>query len=465
MKTKKATVTVATILTACASTALAGGGNPGPDVIVGGLTNINYYGQANVGGTLMAGYAVGTDACNIGTQVANWVDNSVNHPVIAQNLYRLRDGRLEQLGLSWLKHSFASLQDNTCGQCQGNGDFQHLGVMCSDTYDASLNGGQSGLGPRFEVNASNGVFPWPYSSPGGATGNAPFKRIQVPVADLDTGGTLGDQYFMEGQYATRDDALAGNQFNNASYRRSVLLSTFAMSNVGSTFRERPAIFAWLDHGNGPNMVDNSVVIETVILPGDGKFDVAAKVTDLGNGTWRYDYNLHNQNSHRSAGSISIPTGGANLSNLYFHAPKYHSGEPVDNVAWTSSEGANSITWATQAWSAANDQSANAVRWATMYTYSFVADTPPEDGTVTIGLFRPGGDPSFDVTLPVPSAAEAGCNGADLGEPFGQLDFTDVTTFLVAFSNMAPEADLAAPFGQWDFSDVTEFLVIFGAGCP
>jgi len=59
----------------------------------------------------------------------------------------------------------------------------------------------------------------------------------------------------------------------------------------------------------------------------------------------------------------------------------------------------------------------------------------------------------------------GCNGADIAEPYGQLDFTDVTTFLVAFTNMEPEADLAAPMGQWDFTDVTTFLGLFGAGCP
>ncbi len=58
-----------------------------------------------------------------------------------------------------------------------------------------------------------------------------------------------------------------------------------------------------------------------------------------------------------------------------------------------------------------------------------------------------------------------CNGADLAEPFGSLDFSDVTAFLVAFSTMGAEADLAAPFGQWDFSDVTSFLVLFGGGCP
>ncbi|MEZ6241898.1 MAG: GC-type dockerin domain-anchored protein [Phycisphaerales bacterium] len=55
--------------------------------------------------------------------------------------------------------------------------------------------------------------------------------------------------------------------------------------------------------------------------------------------------------------------------------------------------------------------------------------------------------------------------ADLAEPFGQLDFSDVVAFLTAFGTMSPEADLAEPFGQFDFSDVVEFLTVFGAGCP
>ena len=55
--------------------------------------------------------------------------------------------------------------------------------------------------------------------------------------------------------------------------------------------------------------------------------------------------------------------------------------------------------------------------------------------------------------------------ADLAEPFGQLDFSDVAAFLTAFGAMAPEADLSEPLGQWDFSDVAAFLTAFGAGCP
>ncbi len=67
---------------------------------------------------------------------------------------------------------------------------------------------------------------------------------------------------------------------------------------------------------------------------------------------------------------------------------------------------------------------------------------------------------------VPMAGPSvGCNEADLAEPFGTLDFSDVIAFLSAFGAMENSADLAAPFGVFDFSDVIAFLTAFGAGCP
>lgn len=62
-------------------------------------------------------------------------------------------------------------------------------------------------------------------------------------------------------------------------------------------------------------------------------------------------------------------------------------------------------------------------------------------------------------------AVGACSVADLADPLGQLDFSDVVAFLVAFASLDPSADLAAPIGQWDFSDVVAFLVAFDAGCP
>jgi len=60
---------------------------------------------------------------------------------------------------------------------------------------------------------------------------------------------------------------------------------------------------------------------------------------------------------------------------------------------------------------------------------------------------------------------SGCNVADLAEPFGVLDFSDVVAFLTAFGSMDSAADLAPPVGVFDFSDVVAFLGSFGAGCP
>ncbi|MEZ6242532.1 MAG: right-handed parallel beta-helix repeat-containing protein [Phycisphaerales bacterium] len=58
-----------------------------------------------------------------------------------------------------------------------------------------------------------------------------------------------------------------------------------------------------------------------------------------------------------------------------------------------------------------------------------------------------------------------CNDADLAEPYGTLDFSDVLAFLTAFASMDPAADLAPEMGVWDFSDVLAFLIAFGGGCP
>ncbi len=58
-----------------------------------------------------------------------------------------------------------------------------------------------------------------------------------------------------------------------------------------------------------------------------------------------------------------------------------------------------------------------------------------------------------------------CSPADLAEPFGSLNFSDVAAFLIAFDAMDPAADLSPPVGAFDISDVVAFLAAFDAGCP
>ncbi|MEM9374034.1 MAG: alpha amylase C-terminal domain-containing protein, partial [Planctomycetota bacterium] len=59
----------------------------------------------------------------------------------------------------------------------------------------------------------------------------------------------------------------------------------------------------------------------------------------------------------------------------------------------------------------------------------------------------------------------GCSDADLAEPFGALNFFDISAFVASYSSGEASADLAAPFGTLNFFDVAEYVGLFNAGCP
>jgi hypothetical protein len=441
-----------------------------PDVVCGTLDDVNHY---TSGGPIngVRAYAVGTTACNAGDVNLNWIDGSINHPVISCTIYRLHEGRLTQLGVTFVKHSFASLQGNACGfGCGAGGTFQALGPGCSDPYGAGLNGGQTGLGPRSEINAFNGDFVYPFTTIN-QSGNAIFKRIQVPAAEMPMAGA---QFFVEGQYVIKDEIQANGQpyidtnpgspwlgrpvnWNNVSYERMNVQTNGSASTTGPTARGRAAIYAWQDHGNGTNNPDNSVEIVEVPVPNEGLVNIACKVTDLGNGTWQYDYAVHNQNSDLNVGSFSVPHSG-NASNFFFNDIDHHSGPDalISGADWVPQEGAGSITWATEPFF--TNVNANAIRWGTMYNFSFVSDSAPEDGEVTIGMWK-----NANVSLTANISVPGGSCEADLTGD-GSLDFFDVSAFLNAFNAQDPIADFTGD-GMFDFFDVSAFLNAYNAGCP
>src|ERR1043165_5159148 len=72
-----------------------GGGvtdSTGPDVIVGDIYEVMNFGVVNG----VIGYTVGTRSCNVGTQDLLWLSYGNQHPVIAQNMYRVKSGKIEQ---------------------------------------------------------------------------------------------------------------------------------------------------------------------------------------------------------------------------------------------------------------------------------------------------------------------------------------------------------------------------------
>lgn len=366
----------------------------GADVIVGALADIRNYASSNG----IEAYAVGTTSCNVGTEDLEWYAHTDRHPVIGQGMYRLKNGRFEQIGLSWLKHGFNALTMDLCEcGCNGHGGTV-LGVGCSDPYEAELNGDQNRLGPRFSVNPYTGEFNYPYYAQG-VTGSSIYKRLQVHISDLDPAQNGGGQYFVEGQYVTPDDAAAGNQANNASFRPISITRSGNEWNaalVGITAREQPAIRAW-------ETWDSDVETVEMPVPGDGLVLVAGKATFRGGNRWHYEYAVQNLYCDRAVGAFSVPVGiGAAVSSIGFHDVDYHSGEPYDGTDWSGTYDGQYVTWATTPY--ATNPDANALRWGTIYNYRFDADQPPGQGEIALGLFKPGTPDAVSATLVAPEAA-------------------------------------------------------------
>lgn len=372
-----------------------------PDVIVGDLVGTTRHG--NVGG--ITAYSIGTTSCNLGSCWLNWFSGTMEHPVIGQNMFRLKDGRFEQIGQSWLKHGFTALAGSVCSSsCNAPPNGQHLGVNCSDPYSSSLNGSQTRLGPKQDVDPDLGTFPYPDSRIG-TTGNAIFKRLQVHDVDLDPALNAGALYFVEGQYVTHDDATAKNQENNASWRRVLVggAPSYDLTLTGTTQREKLGIQAW--KANDPT------VVESIALVPGGTFAVSAKATYLGGGTWHYEYAVQNFTNQRAGQSFTVPIpAGTVITNVGFHDVDYHSGEPFSGTDWTPTVGSNSVSWATQTY--AQNPNANALRWGTLYNFRFDANTGPGYvSSVVIGLFRPGSPASTSFVTVTPGPCVGLANGS------------------------------------------------------
>jgi hypothetical protein len=386
----------------------------GPDIIVGDLPDLEQVGSTGS----QVGLGVATTSCNNGDQPVNFhALPQTDHPLVPQNLYRMSGGadnteRFEQIGQSWMKHTFGADEQDACNLgCNTNNcvQFQQLCPGCSDPYDAGENGTYSLLGSRAWANPFTGAFP---SNPNPANHNGhahdgASHRIRVNITDLNTTLNQGATYFAEVQYATpleyqwcQSHPGQCNMYNNASYRKFLVSGTtsFSFSPVGSTVTMHPAITTWA--GAAVNQEEPD--------PGnDGIWFMGYKVTNPAPGVYHYEYALYNQNLDRSIQSFSVPLGaGANLSNIGFHAPPQEPGWPNDgtfnnegysSMPWAVTQTSDSITWNSEAF--AQNQNANAIRWATMYNFRFDADQPPQSANATVGFFKTGSPMTVAIQAP------------------------------------------------------------------
>lgn len=376
----------------------------GPDVIIGFVDDAREDGR---NGTKI-GLTASTNACNIGTQAVNWhalPDN--RHPAITINLYRMADGRMEQLAASWVKHGFFATNMDDCSglpevpmPCQSGSGGNTLRPGCSDYYSEDLNADPSVLGPRSRItNPATGHFDGAQAQDlTGYPNSAPPERILLVEESALT--VPNGRYFVEAHYIAADDAMARNSRNNVTYREVAPVlraGRWVLKNRSSETRLQPAIHAWREEGAQLSEIETDEHgVKTHII-------IGSKATPLDGGKFRYDYVVYNMNSDLAVRGLSVPAAGAEPASVGFRAAR-PGGEIWSSTPWTHRVQAGRVDWSTSTHE--QEPNANAIRWGTSYNFWFISPKAPTNTDATLMRFKRGVGPGGQsvvarVTAPTP----------------------------------------------------------------
>ncbi len=360
----------------------------GIDVLLQEVYGLDDLGRIGTYPTGTLGLSFNTTSCNNGSVNVPWyAPMAENHPFIGLAMFREKNGRFEQIGRSWTKHGFYALASNQCDLgCIGGGGGT-LNVGCSDTYSIANNGSQYWLGPRAEVNPHTAVWEclgsWFDGTPvdcvrsnDGSGLNGVQHRLEVRESDLLVAGA---RYFYEGVYWVMDDV---NRANNYGWRECIPTwngTAWLFPDVGGGVLANPgpAILAW---GGQTDSKD--------VAADDGTVVVANRVTDLGGGTWHYEYVVYNQSCARGIGRFEVPVGAANVTSASFRDIDLDAGNE-----WTMTLADGRITWATGSYGGAG--ATNPIPYQALFNFSFDANAAPVASSARVRLHAPGaGDAAF-----------------------------------------------------------------------
>lgn len=344
----------------------------GQDLIMGNTNNTVYVGREGS----IASFGMESVICNGGDEPLNWYANpDPRHPMMVFNMFRVDEDRILQIGGSWAKHGWSSAQANACGfGCQPSSTNQQTGIGCSDTYGAAGNAAQINMGPRSEINPWGGGFVWDGSYMSQDTGpwNETEERLSIEDRDLDPAQNVGSTYLAEVYVIQPSDV---DTSTNRAWEPVGISGTPGDSwsiDMSAVSENSPIQNGW----PGSEIV-------TVSPPAniDGTLDLAYKVTENTDGTWRYEYAIYNFNFSAGIGSFKIPVDpSVNISATRFYAPvkgsPFHSDDP-----WVMSHPADEISWSTPGISAGLPS--NPLTWGWMHNFGFDADAPPVQTIVTL----------------------------------------------------------------------------------
>ncbi len=331
---------------------------------------------------------------NIGTADVAWYEkftapsvpyNNDQHPYLNWSIYREVDGRFEQIGLSGIKHAFYTVNTNCA--CAGG---HVLGLGCEDVYGVGNNDSNRDLGPRKELEAFTGLWEncGSYFDPT-CTGSQQNNSSDLGQNRLITDtNKLTDpnntQLFFQAWYVIRDDI---DIFNSMGYRDFSPTQNAGggwSMNEGTVFKNGPA----LDNYVTPNSI-STLESSQSYSSSEGHFTVASKVVDIGNGLYRYNYAIENYDFDPRFNQFTIPLLDSPLiSNFIFSDSDDNA---LNNWMFDFSQNKLHVT----------GNNTNEQDWGMLFSFSFTAPAPPEQGIISINVVNPLSNNSVTSTVLIP----------------------------------------------------------------
>jgi len=328
----------------------------------------------------LAVFAPDASLKNVGESAVPWYprfsgrhppyDND-QHPFLIWNLYRLdADGLLHQIARSGVKHAFFAVNAE-CGCPSGHVVYP----KCIDTYSSYNNDTADVLGPRNEVVPARGIWGrcGSVADPncdgrGVARAYEPEDalryRLAVSEHELESATHPSAEYFFEFGYLIRDADRADGAFG---YRKVIPKKTVE-NRVTARWALSPEDLRTglvIDRWVGPQHTAKDSISRDIATP-DGHLRIAARVTHLANGQYRYQYAIANIDYARAnisgegdrmrvdephgISGISLPVvASARISNADTTAEDLVPGRPwltdatSTELRWSAPKG-NELTW-------------------------------------------------------------------------------------------------------------------------
>lgn len=333
-------------------------------------------------------------------------DPSDQHPFLVWNMYRISDGRIEQLGGSGVKHAFTTLNFNcslSCGYINGS----ILAPGCEDVYSSGTNDSNSSQGPRFDIEPSQGLFfsTCSFFDPdcNGTQNNnsSSFEnRLMVAESELETPGA---EYFLDSWYVIQFDTNVWNSMGYHAINPSQSGTSWSFGPLGP-FTQGPVISEWIAENNTDPMADHVVVQVPNEDPRQpypdnmpqGHLRVLVQVTEVSENRWRYNYAVQNYDFDRNIDRFDIPLpDGAQVFDTFFGDVEV-DGEHGD--PWTVDHSNGVLSFQAPA--------NNPLTWFSLYNFEVETDAGPADnGQVVLHAAESGSPDMLTVETLSPGVAE------------------------------------------------------------